>query len=354
MEPRIQYARTKDGVSIACWAIGEGPPLVWMGDAVFSHVSLEWHIPECRTSYESLVAQGRKLIRFDQRGGGLSDRNVSDLSMEGRQADLEAVVDRLGIKKFDLFAIVDSGPPAMAFAARNPDRVSHLMLWCTSATGGDYADLPQIESVRSLLDRDWPLYTETIAHFTLGWSTGEPVRRAADLMREAFTPETLKRIYQATAQFDATSYLPKIRVPTLVLHRRGITWLPDRGSRQLASHIPDARLAVLPGNSLLPALTDWHTLADTINDFLQADSGPSSLSERVADEMTAYPDQLTSREVDVLRLIAAGHTNTEISRELILSERTVARHITNIYAKIGARSKADATGYAIRHHLTPD
>ena len=199
MEPRIQYARTKDGVSIACWAIGEGPPLVWMGDAVFSHVAIEWHIPECRSSYESLVAQGRKLIRFDQRGGGLSDRNVPDLSLEGRLADLEAVVNRLGIKEFDLFAIVDSGPPAMAFAARHPDLLSHLLLWCTSATGGDYSSLPQIEAVRGLLDRDWPLYTETIAHFALGWSAGEPVRRAAELMREAFTPETLKRIYRATA-----------------------------------------------------------------------------------------------------------------------------------------------------------
>jgi pimeloyl-ACP methyl ester carboxylesterase/DNA-binding CsgD family transcriptional regulator len=333
--------------------MGEGPPLVWMGDAVFSHVLLEWHIPECRSSYESLISQGRKLIRFDQRGGGLSDRNVSDLSMEGRQADLEAVVDRLGIKKFDLFAIVDSGPPAMAFAARNPDRVSHLMLWCTSATGGDYADLPQIEAVRGLLDKDWPLYTETIAHFALGWSTGEPVRRAAELMREAFTPETLKRIYDATARFDATAYLPKIKVPTLVLHRRGITWLPDRGSRQLASQIPDARLAVLPGNSLLPALTDWEALATTIDDFLQTDAS-SGLMESGSGIPSRYPDGLTHREVDVLRLIAAGRSNAEISNELVLSMRTVARHITNIYGKIGARGKADATAYAIRHHLTPD
>src|SRR5439155_23448334 len=98
MEPRIQYARTKDGVSIACWAIGEGPPLVGMGDAGFSHVSLEWHIPECRTCYESLVAQGGQLIRFAQRGGGLSDRSVSGLSPAGRQADREPAVDRLGVK----------------------------------------------------------------------------------------------------------------------------------------------------------------------------------------------------------------------------------------------------------------
>jgi len=527
MEPRVQYARTKDGVSIACWAMGEGPPLVWMGDAVFSHVLLEWHIPECRSSYESLISQGRKLIRFDQRGGGLSDRNVSDLSLEGRQADLEAVVDRLGVKKFDLFAFVDSGPPAMAFAARNPDRVSHLMLWCTSPTGGDYADLPQIEAVRGLRERDWPLYTETIAHFALGWSAGEPVRRAAELMREAFTPETLGRIYQATADFDATAYLTEIRVPTLVLHRRGVSWLPDRGSRQLASEIADARLAILDGNSLLPSLSDWDLLAETLDEFLQSDTGrmhqerrlPSgtavilfadiadstALTERLGDaafrakardldtalrevigehagtaiegkllgdgvlavftsarqaieaalacgsagvdaglplhlglhagdvireegnvyggavniasrisglsapgemlvsetvralartsagvkfedrgeqrlrgvsdavrvwavnptdasrvgelprgQERAYPDHLTSREIEVLRLIAAGRTNLEISRELVLSLRTVARHITNIYGKIGARSKVDATSYAIRHHLTPD
>src|SRR3990170_2954549 len=103
MEPRIQYAKTKDGVSIAYWTLGEGEPLVLMSEPGLSHIQLEWQIPECRRWYERF-AEKRMIVRYDGRGVGLSDRDVSNYSLDAWVLDLQAVVNRLGLERFALFA----------------------------------------------------------------------------------------------------------------------------------------------------------------------------------------------------------------------------------------------------------
>src|SRR3989337_1385641 len=128
MEPRIQYATTADGVSIAFWVLGEGPPLLQLPYMPFSHIQLEWQIPECRRWYERL-AEKRKLIRLDPRGMGLSQRDITELSTDAWLLDIEAVVDRLGIKKFAVLGAWHSGPAAIEHAVSHPERVSHLVLW---------------------------------------------------------------------------------------------------------------------------------------------------------------------------------------------------------------------------------
>src|SRR3712207_1565688 len=135
MEPRIRYAPTADGVSIAFWSLGEGVPLVYMAGGPWGHVEL-WDIPECRRWYERL-AQKRMLVRYDVRGTGWSEREVSDHSLDALVADVEAVVDRLGLDRFDMFGAFDAGPVAIAYAARHPGRVSHLILWCSWARTSD-------------------------------------------------------------------------------------------------------------------------------------------------------------------------------------------------------------------------
>src|SRR3990172_9719137 len=112
MEPRIQYAKTKDGVSIAFWTLGEGMPLVYMPAGIFSHIQLEWQHPSIRRWYEAL-ANGRRLVRYDGRGTGLSQRDVASFSLDSFLADLEAVADRLGLERFALLGYGDSGPVAI-------------------------------------------------------------------------------------------------------------------------------------------------------------------------------------------------------------------------------------------------
>ena len=265
--PRIQYARTSDGVNIAFWTLGEGVPFVHMPWFRMSHIQLEWQIPEVRRWYEGLAA-GRRLVRYDGRGIGLSEREVSDYSLDALVLDLESVVDRLGIETFDLFGILHTGPVAIAYAARHPERVSHLVLWCTYALGSDYSRSTEIQATRGFMDMDWQLYTETLAHVRLGWSAGEPARRFAALMRESITPGALQASIGAFQGIDVTPLLSQVRSPTLVLHRRELSWLGVDVASDLASRIADAQLMLLEGGSGAPYLGDTQAVMRAIDGFV--------------------------------------------------------------------------------------
>jgi class 3 adenylate cyclase len=267
MEPRIQYAKTADGVSIAFWTLGEGSPFVHMPRHLFSHIELEWQFPEMRRWYERL-AQKRMLVRYDGRGSGLSERNVADHSLDALVQDLGAVVDHLGLEAFALLGHVRTGPVAIAYAARHPERVSHLLLWCTQARPSDVLQSPQAEGLVALMDQDWGLFTETAAHVVMGWSEGEPARRFAAFMRECITPEAFRAAFGSILQFDVTALLPQVRSPTLVLHRRQVAYPQVHIASGLASRIPNARLALLEGTSLAPYLGDMEAVASAIDEFL--------------------------------------------------------------------------------------
>jgi len=192
MEPRIQYAKTADGVSIAFWTLGEGMPLVIMPPSVLaSHVQLEWQWPEWRRWYEGL-ARRRKVVRYDGRGGGLSDRDVADFSLEARVLDLEAVVDRLGLERFVLLAAGTVGPTAIAYAVRHPPRVSHLLLWCAYARLLDIA-----AAVRAAQSVDVVVlclgegsYCETPGNIT-DLNLGEPQIKLAEAIQATGKPVVL-------------------------------------------------------------------------------------------------------------------------------------------------------------------
>jgi pimeloyl-ACP methyl ester carboxylesterase/DNA-binding CsgD family transcriptional regulator len=356
MEPRIRYATTPDGVSIAFWTLGEGAPLVYMAGGPWGHVEL-WDIPQCRRWYERL-AQKRMLVRYDVRGTGWSERNVSDHSLDALVADVEAVADRLDLDRFEMFGAFDAGPVAIAYAARHPGRVSRLILWCSWARTSDIRS-PRIRAWLGLLDQDWELMTDTCAHLALGWPAGEVGRHAARRLRESVTPEAARAALEAMGQFDVTSLLPRLKAPTLVLHRSDIPWLPVDIARGLASRIPDARMTVVEGESTAPYLGDTEAAASALDEFLgegakgrtvRWEAGPGTEPER-SRAARAYPDGLTAREVEVLRRLAGGKTNNEIAEELHVSVRTVERHVANIYAKVGARGRANATAYALTQNL---
>jgi class 3 adenylate cyclase len=267
MEPRIQYARTADGVSIAFWTLGEGVPFVWIMSLPFSHIQLEWQMPDIRRWFERL-AQRRKLVRYDTRGSGLSDRDVADYSLDAHVLDLEAVTDRLGLEQFDLFAIFHAGPVAIAYAARHPERVSHLVLWCSWARGSDIAGSPLIQTMRGFIGQNWEAYTETAAGSFLGWSEPESAHRFAALLRESVTPEAAQAALEATTRFDVTNLLPQLRTPTLVLHRRELRFPDASVARRLAASIPDASLVMLEGDSMAPYLGDAEAMYRAVARFL--------------------------------------------------------------------------------------
>ena len=268
MEPRIQYAQTADGVSVAFWTLGEGTPLVYMADVPWSHVQLEWQELERRGWYQRL-AEKRKLVRYDGRGLGLSERSAADFSLDAQTLDLEAVLDRLGLDRFALFGQVNAGPVAIAYAARHPERVSHLVLWCAYARAlSDWGRWPQLRALRGLLDKDWETYTETYAHVAIGWSAGEEAHRAAAFLRESIAQEAMQELAGAIRGFDVTDALAQVRSPTLVLHRRQMPWLDVAVARGLASRIRDARLVLLEGTAVPPWVGDMEAVLSAIHDFL--------------------------------------------------------------------------------------
>jgi len=264
-EPRIQYTQTEDGVNIAYWTLGEGMPLVHM-PLNLGHIQMEWEFPECRDWYERL-AKDRMLVRYDHRGQGLSDRENTDYSIEALVLELEAIADRLGLERLALLGLGITGPAAVAFAARHPERVSHLILWGTYAKAQEWTASPQVQASRALIDEDWTTYTEAMANILLGWSQGEPARRFAELIRAAMTPDALRAGLGRTRDWDVSELLPSVRSPTLVIHRRQFPVGLD-AARHLSSAIPDARLALLDGESLAPYLGDTDAVHQAIDEFL--------------------------------------------------------------------------------------
>lgn len=231
----------------------------------YSHLQMELDDPGYRAWYERMARTSR-IIRYDNRGSGLSDRKVEDLSLEGLGLDILAVADKLGLEKFNLLGISVGSPSSLVRAAQNPERISKLILWCGFASSS--AVTPQIAALRGLLTVDWNLFTETVAHAAIaGWGSTDEAARFAKLMRAGVEPETVARtsFYDMP---DLTHLLKDIRCPTLVLHRQQAI-LPDmEGARRMAAALPDAQLVVLEGGSLMPWVGDQEAGVAAMEDFL--------------------------------------------------------------------------------------
>ena len=331
MEPRIQYAQTTDGVSIAFWTMGEGEPLVYMPRLPFSHIQMEWQNPDLHGWFEHLAAK-RMLVRYDARGTGLSDRDAVDFSVDAQLLDLEAVTDCLGPDRFALFGVATAGPAAIAYAARRPERISHLLLYCAFARAADFLDAPTTRSWLALLDKNWELFTESISQFSFGWSGGESAHRYAAMLRESVTESAASEAYQAIAQMDATDLLPRVGSPTLVMHLRQMASPSIDAARAIASVIPNARLALLEGESWFPITNAVHR---AIDEFLAEGEEPPATAELpegmavilFADivESTALTEQLgdtafreKARELDTsLRAIIRECSGTAVEGKLV-------------------------------------
>jgi class 3 adenylate cyclase len=290
MEPRIQYATTSDGVSIACWSIGEGMAIVNPPPALpWSHIELEWQIPEWRHWYEHLT-EAYQIVRYDNRGSGLSSRSVTESSLETHIRDLEAVVDRLGLERFAIFGMYTNAPVAITYAVRHPERVSHLILFCALANMAD-AQRPAgtQEALDRLMEIDYELFTETLAHTVFGWDEGDAAHRVAVYMRESLSQEAARACWQANQDNDVTELLARVTQPTLVIHRRDLPMLDVEAAKRIAAGIPDARLKVVEGSSLSPYIGDMRAILDAMEEFTGVSERPAAAAKRHAHEPKAQP-----------------------------------------------------------------
>ena len=333
MQPRIEHAQTTDGVKIAYFSLGEGMPLVSMPALSFGHKQVEWEIPEYRRLYERLAAK-RMHVRYDGRGSGQSDRAVADHSLDAHLLDLEAVVNRLGLERFALFAPMLAGSVAIAYSTRHPEQVSHLILW-NSFTRGSNLISERIEPIDAPMKTGWNLYTETVAHAVLGWSAGETALQAAALIRESVTPEALRAIADATNGFDVTDLLPEVKTPTLVVHRRQVLFPTADEAMNLASRIPNALLAALEGAALAPYLGDMEAVTSAIDEFLgEETAAEAKLPEAGAFRTVLFTDVEGSTAL-TQRLGDAG------ARELLREHERMVREALKAHGGLEVKTIGD-------------
>jgi class 3 adenylate cyclase len=265
MEPRIQYAKTSDGVSIAYGEAGGGRPLISMPGPGFGHVELVWtffgHVSQP-------LASSFHTVWFDVRATGLSDRDAIDFSLEAMTRDLEAVVARTGFDVFVLVGWTTAAPTALAYAAAHPERVSHLILTDGFANFSHTAQTAAYRAVTALLEMDWMLFTETFGQVLWGYANPDFGRAYGQYMRTCSEPEAHRVLWRAYDTYDVTALLPKVTAPTLVIHNKNNRLIPVSAGQRLAAAIPGARLALIDDITYAPA-------PDLIAAFALAGESPS-------------------------------------------------------------------------------
>lgn len=273
---KVQFCRSADGTRIAFGTSGSGPPLVRAGHWL-THLEHDWHSPLWRPLLEAL-SQRYQLTRHDQRGNGLSDWNVASLSLEHFVEDLEAVVDAAGLKRFGLYGTSQGAAIAISYAARHPDRVSHLILHGGYHRGRlvrvSDAEREEASAILTLMRHGWGRrgspFIRAFATMFIPDGTPEQLNSLADLQSRTTPPENAARIRTAIDMFDVTDLLPAIRVPTLVFHAREDGIQPLDQGRELAEGIAGAEFVLLESRNhvLLPQEPAWLDFFSRMDGFL--------------------------------------------------------------------------------------
>lgn len=350
--PAIRYTTTVDGVRIAYWSVGDGPIVISLPPLPHSHIRVEWDIPALRRTFEATAAAAT-LVRYDGRGTGLSQRDSCDFSLETMLLDLDAVIAAFEVDNVVLYGPANAGAVAVAYAARHPEHVSHLILWSPIVDGSIVANNPHLRALRRLAADDWELFAQTVAHNLLGWSENEAARQFAQVILAGNSQDTLLPLVAAIGQINVWDELPQVRCPTLVQHRPETGMIPPGVIERVVASIPDARLALYEGSSTVPYLGDWRTINRGIQGFMgiHQPARAGTPNRRALRLLKMKDESLTDREMEIVTLVARGLTNRQIAEELYLSEKTIENHMGRILTKLDLSSRTQLTAYALEKGL---
>jgi pimeloyl-ACP methyl ester carboxylesterase/DNA-binding CsgD family transcriptional regulator len=341
---RIRFCRGTGGARIAYAVHGDGPPLVVVS-CWLSHLQHDWESPVWRHFLEDL---GRisTLVRYDERGCGLSEWNIDDFSLDARVADLEAVIDDLGLDRFALLGMSGGSPVALAYALRHPGRVTRIVVYGGSGVGApEYFPDPPDEEVafRALIRAGWarpdPIFRRVFTTMFIPDATEDQLTWFDELQRTSTSTENMLRSRIERQRIDLRDQLGDLDVPMLVLNAVDDRNVPFEEARELASLVPGARLLPLQSNNhiLLANEPAWGVFMAEVRTFLEPDRLAASPAPSLA------VGTLSGRERQVIEAAAAGASNVEIARELSVSVRTVERHLSNAYLKLGVSGRAART-----------
>jgi pimeloyl-ACP methyl ester carboxylesterase/DNA-binding CsgD family transcriptional regulator len=340
--PPIQYARTDDGVNIAYWTLGEGPPLLHLINHAFSHVELEWRVPAIRDWYEKLATRFQ-VVRLDFRSSGLSDSVKDDLGIDAYVKDIEAVVAATQIDRASILAVSYACAVAMKFAARRPDDVDRMAFFCPSLTMHD-STRSAIEASRSMMRSDPDWWAKLFAATRTGnQDAGAHYER---VIRNAVSPEIQPSLIDAYMAMDVREDAPSVQCPTLIASGRFMQ--TAQSAREVATAIPSAKLTVFDIDAEDPYFAEPQQVLDAILPFLS--EGLAEPEAELAPTATSGPDLaatgLTNREIEVIRLVAQGLSNGAIGEQLVISSATVARHVSNILNKTSLANRVELARFA--------
>lgn len=340
MNQEIRFCTAPDGVRLAFAVSGHGAPLVKAGHWL-THIERDWDSPVWR-HWIGELGQEHTVVRYDERGSGLSDREYPRLSLEDWVSDLGAVVDAAGLDRFDLLGLSQGGPVAIAYAARHPERVRRLVLYGTYARGklqrtSDPEAVEEAEALVALTRTGWgrrnPAFRRLFTTLFIPGATDAQIAWLDELQQVSSSAEHAARSRAVRYEVDVSSLASALTMPTLVMHARDDALVPFEEGRRLVSLIPGARFVSLDSANhiLLEHESAWQQFRAELRAFL-----PAASTAAWAPSLGG----LSAREREVLALVAAGRDNEAIAAELHLSIRTVERHLSNCYAKLGLAGRS--------------
>jgi pimeloyl-ACP methyl ester carboxylesterase/DNA-binding CsgD family transcriptional regulator len=359
MDHNVRY--TKWGsVNIAYQVLGDGPVDLVLSPGWVTNLDLAWDVAPLARFLERLASDYR-LILFDKRGTGLSDRLQADKlpTLQERMEDLVAVMDAAGSERAVLVGTLGGGAMSGLFAATYPERSAALILYGTFAKlERDTGLLARLagnqEDALDRIEQEWGTEGVGLAFWAPSLVHDDEAKRAyLRLMRSSVSPAAARALMRLGYQINWELVVPNVKVPTLVLHRTGDLVVPIHQARKLADGIAGARFVELPGTDHLMWAGDQDSIINEVRRFLR-DSGvdsPLGASSRATD--TSPNDfGLSGRELEVLELIARGFTNKQIASSLHISAKTAGAHVSNILAKLSVERRAEAAAIAERLGLT--
>jgi pimeloyl-ACP methyl ester carboxylesterase len=272
----VQFFTTSDGVRIAYTLAGSGPPIVRAIDWL-NHLSFEWKSPFLR-HWLSEIMRHNTLLRYDQRGSGLSDWDVEDFSYQRMVKDFEELIAATGLEKFAIFGGCQGAAIAVAYTARHPERVTRLILNGAFANGWPAPAAGSAEQLHALLTlirhgwgRDNPAFRQLWSTMFRPDASAEQMDWLNELQRMGASPENAARMLSQFPSFKILDLLPSISCPTLVLHSRDDAAVPAQEGRLIATRIRNARFVELPSRSHLVAPGDsaWELFVDEFSTFME-------------------------------------------------------------------------------------
>ena len=344
MEQVVRFCTAPDTVRIAYATHGSGPPMVKVANWL-THLEYDWESPLWR-HWLSELGSRFTVVRYDERCCGLSDPDPRDLDLDAFVSDLEAVVDAAGLEQFALFAISQGGAVAAEYARRHPERVTRVIFCGAYVRGrllrGSTQAREEHDARVALMRVGWgndnAAFRRVFANLMIPDASPAEVEAFDELQRRTCSTENAVRLISAWARVNARGALESLTMPALVCHARGDLSVPLEEGRLIAASLPQSRFVTLESRNhlLLPAEPAWRQLLEEVDAFMGAR------------RQATRDEGLSERELEVLGLAAQGLGNDAIAARLVLSVRTVERHLSNIYVKWGLHGKGARAAAAAR------